>query len=337
MLKSIALATLAAFGTASADFAVAGPEPHSELDYQLQFAEWMQEYNKQYDTMEMFYRFGIFKQNLLKIEAHNAGDHSYTLGVNQFMDMSDSEFKKVHLSGIAQNGFYRTAEGKTACTPASFKAPTAKTVDWTAKGMVSGVKNQQQCGSCWAFSTTGSIEAHAAIKSGKAPVPLSEQQLVDCSSSYGNQGCNGGLMDNAFEFLADNGGSCTEAAYPYTAAQGQCQTSCQKVQTVSGCMDIQVGDVDMLKGAIEQAGPVSIAIEADQLAFQFYHGGVLTGRCGTKLDHGVLLVGYDDTYTTPYWKVKNSWGESWGEQGYLRIEQAGDKCGVTQAASIPVV
>jgi len=331
MLKVLSAISLA-FAAAS------NPLAGLELDLEREFTQWMADFEKIYEPVDLFYRFRVYKANKKLIDEHNAQGHSYTLAPNQFMDLDQDEFKKIHLNGLVERGSSYRAEGlgKTSCTQGNFKAPTAQSVDWTAKGMVSAVKNQGSCGSCWAFSTTGSIEAHTAIKSGKAPVSISEQQLVDCSSSYGNNGCGGGLMDFGFEYLADNGGSCTEEAYPYTASQGTCQSTCQKVTQITGCQDVPK-DPEQLKGAIEQTGPVSIAIQANQLAFQFYHGGVLSGNCGTQLDHGVLVVGYDDTAEMPYWKVKNSWGATWGESGYVRIEIAGDKCGVTQSASIPLV
>jgi C1A family cysteine protease len=335
MIKAITAVVVALSGLASA-------EPVDTFDNEIQlqkdFSAWIQKFDKQYDTMELFYRFGVYKQNRAKIDAHNHGDHSYQLGENQFMDLTGDEFERNYLSGIVKKGTtYRNSllGAEAACTQANFGKAKSSSIDWTAKGMVTQVKNQGQCGSCWAFSTTGSVESHVAIKSGKPPVSLSEQELVDCSSSYGNQGCNGGLMDYGFEYIMANG-ICAESAYPYTASQGTCK-QCTKVAEITGCQDIPQGDPDQLKGALESSGPVSIAVEADQLAFQFYHGGVLTGNCGTKLDHGVLLVGFSDTDEQPFWKVKNSWGATWGEQGYLRIAQAQDKCGVELSASIPIV
>eukprot|EP00483_Globobulimina_turgida_P000685 UN00685 len=193
-------------------------------------------------------------------------------------------------------------------------------VDWTTKGVVTPVKDQGQCGSCWAFSTTGSLECDYAIKTGTLN-SLSEQQLVDCAPiTDGCMGCNGGQMDGAFKYVQKNGGLCSESEYSYTAKNGQCKaSSCgTKYNALTGYTDVQSDSSDALMNAVA-AGCVSVAIEADQTAFQHYSSGVLTGTCGTNLDHGVLVVGYGTSGSNDYWKVKNSWGASWGDQGYIDI------------------
>merc|ERR1719174_2099005 len=214
-------------------------------------------------------------------------------------------------------------------------ASVSSSVDWTTKGAVTDVKNQGQCGSCWAFSTTGSLEG-AFVVAGNELTSLSEQMLVSCDHG-GDMGCNGGLMDNAFKWVEGNGGICSEDDYPYTSGSGslgQCKTKCNPVMTISGFSDVNPGDEDDLTKAVS-GQPVSVAIEADQSGFQLYKRGVFDGNCGKQLDHGVLAVGYGTDGGKDYWKVKNSWGGSWGEKGYIRMIRGQDQCGITQAASFP--
>jgi len=182
------------------------------------------------------------------------------------------------------------------------------------------------------------MEGAHAIKTGSL-VSLSEQQLVDCSAAQGDQGCNGGLMDYAFQYVITNNGITSEAQYPYTAVTGTCNTNVTSVATISSFVDVTPGSEAALLTAVN-IGPVSVAIEADQSCFQFYSGGILSDpTCGMNLDHGVLAVGYDTDSAsgTPFWIVKNSWGTSWGEQGYVRMIRGTNECGIAQEASYPVV
>ena len=180
------------------------------------------------------------------------------------------------------------------------------------------IKNQEQCGSCWAFSTTGSVEGISFISTGTLP-SVSEQQLVDCSGAEGNQGCNGGLMDYGFEYIIKNKGITGETNYPYTAKDGTCAAAGKPVvATISGYKDVPVNSEVGLETAIVTQ-PVSVAVEADQSVFQYYTGGVMDSACGTQLDHGVLAVGYGTEGGKEYFKVKNSWGADWGAKGYILL------------------
>jgi len=325
--------------------AVAFVSAHSmdEKDYQKEFLTFIKKYNKNYAHDEFFSRYNTFKLNYDIIRAHNLKNSSFSMSVNTFADLSTSEFKARYTGyNHRDQSFLRSRNGKHTKFGAA-KTAVPDSVDWSAKGAVTPIKNQEQCGSCWSFSTTGSVEGLYFLKTGSLP-EISEQQLVDCSTAQGNQGCNGGLMDDAFQYyisLGAKGPICTETEYPYTATgPNTCNIANCKSMTnniVTGFVDVTVGSEDALKAAVALQ-PVSIAIEADQSVFQFYSGGVMDATtCGTTLDHGVLAVGYgtDSASGKAFWKVKNSWGASWGEAGYIRLAYGMNQCGLTNAASYP--
>jgi len=261
------------------------------------------------------------------------------MAMNQFGDMDADEFIATH-TGYNKVNMGVLRSGNTKHHKVGVKLPSA--VDWRTSGAVTPVKDQGQCGSCWAFSTTGSTEG-AYFLSTKKLVSLSEQELVDCSAAEGNSGCEGGLMDFGFQYIIDNKGITTEKAYPYTATDGTCASTGKPVgATISSFSDVSPSDNDALRAAVVQQ-PVSIAIEADQDGFQFYSSGVFSGDCGDALDHGVLVVGYNQTASPAYWIVKNSWGSSWGDAGYIflvddaTLNGGTGQCGLLSEPSYPVV
>lgn len=305
-------------------------------------------HKKQYtsETEETF-RLKIYAENRHKIAKHNQlydlGKVTYRLAENAFTDMLHHEFVNT------MNGFNRTntilkgvenkLEGASFIEPANVRIPDS--VDWRTLGAVTPVKDQGHCGSCWSFSTTGALEGQHFRKTKKL-LSLSEQNLIDCSTSYGNQGCNGGLMDQAFQYIKDNGGIDTEKTYPYEGIDDTCHFSKKNVgATDKGFVDIPSGDEDSLKKALATIGPISVAIDASHESFQFYEQGVYyEPSCSSEaLDHGVLAVGYGtDEDGTDYWIVKNSWGTTWGDKGYVKMARNKDNhCGIATQASYPLV
>lgn len=306
-----------------------------------QFNSWKLAHGKIYQPEEEVKRMEIFMNNLKYIEEFNARkDRTMTLGLNKFADLTNEEFRTLMTGSVNATKELQAWFDKEASTfmpPANFEAPAS--VDWRSKGYVTDVKDQGQCGSCWAFSSTGSIEGQWFRKSG-ALVSLSEQQLLDCSTAYGNQGCNGGLMVNSFAYVIHNGGIDTEYRYPYEAMVNNCRYQTSYVGArVTGYVNVVAYERD-LKQAVASIGPISIAIDASQPSFQFYTDGIYSEPyCSSVyLDHAVLAVGYGSDNGEDYWIVKNSWGDMWGESGYIRMARnSGNMCGVASMASYPLV
>eukprot|EP00262_Sarcandra_glabra_P019659 TRINITY_DN7490_c2_g1_i1.p1 TRINITY_DN7490_c2_g1~~TRINITY_DN7490_c2_g1_i1.p1 ORF type:complete len:470 (+),score=31.88 TRINITY_DN7490_c2_g1_i1:65-1474(+) len=312
----------------------------SEKEVRGLYEEWLYKHGKAYNGLgEKDKRFEIFKENLRFIDEHNAENHMYKLGLNRFADLSNEEYKSMYL-GTKVDAKRRVSRPKSDRYAYREGEKLPESVDWREKGSVAPVKNQGSCGSCWAFSTVAAVEGINQIVTGEL-ISLSEQELVDCDSSY-NQGCNGGLMDYAFQFIINNGGIDTEDDYPYKASDNKCDQYRKNARVVSidGYEDVPVNDEKALQKAVANQ-PVSVAIEAGGRAFQLYQSGVFTGLCGTELDHGVTAVGYGTDNGVDYWIVKNSWGNSWGESGFIRMERnvaskKTGKCGIAMEASYPI-
>lgn len=309
------------------------------IDMENTWTMWKDKHGKNYSPREEAMKRNTFFRNLAKIKEHNSKypiNVSFTMGLNQFSDMTVEEYRSYNKLRPVTNF---TRGGATFLLPLSTVLPAS--VDWRDKGLVTPVKNQGQCGSCWAFSTTGSVEGQHARKTGTL-LSLSEQQLVDCSQDQGNQGCNGGWMDSGFLYImSEPGGLETEADYPYTATDGTCSSDPSLEQApVKSYADIKPGSEAALMAAVATVGPVSVAIDASGNDFQNYNGGVyVAASCSsTELDHGVLVVGYGTQNGQDYWLVKNSWDVTWGMDGYIMMARNyHNMCGIATKASYPVV
>jgi len=320
----------------------------------MSWEDWLDEFSSRDNFIEFSVtpenhadRWKIYNDNINFIKEHNAreeiGLETFRLGVNQFSAMTYREWNSSVLGCLIPRTRPAVPSPEVIKNEMIRRGITgnATSIDWRQKNVVTAVKNQGSCGSCWAFSATGSIEVAVAIETGNL-ISLSEQQMMDCSKQLGDASCEGGLMDNAFTYVEDNHGLDTEADYPYEMRDESCKTRKERIHasTIRSFHDIRVNDEGALARAV-QIGAVSVAIEADQASFMMYRSGIYTAKCGTALDHGVLVVGYGTSkYGQDYWIVKNSWGPQWGEEGYIKmernVEEPSGKCGIAIQASYPI-
>lgn len=314
--------------------------PTAEPSMAERHERWMAAHGKVYkDAAEKAARLEIFKSNMDHIERFNARKEKYWLGPNQFTDLTNQEFRILHTGG------YRPLERVSPATRFRHENVTvdaAAALDWRKRGAVTSIKDQGQCGACWAFSAVAAIESINQIKSGKL-VSLSEQELIDCDVDGEDQGCEGGLMDTAFDFIVQNRGINSEANYPFVGDDGSCNSKKASVSAVkiSGYEDVPRNNEAALLKAVT-AQPVSVAIDGGDPNFQMYAGGIFTGPCDTELDHAVTAIGYGtDADGTKYWLVKNSWGTGWGNNGYIKmardISSSEGLCGLAKQPSYPTI
>ncbi|KAG9337749.1 hypothetical protein JZ751_028246 [Albula glossodonta] len=330
-------------------FAVGVSSLHA-VDHTLDSAweDWKSLHGKEYTQDSEGQRRMIWEENHRFIQQHNLeeaqGKHSYKLGMNQFGDLMEKEFSETML-GLDLSSV--DVSSLPVWNGTVLKAP--REWDWSRKGYVTPVKNQKQCGSCWAFSSTGALEGQM-FKKTRRLVSLSEQNLVDCTRTYGNYGCNGGLMNEAFRYVEKNGGIASEQSYPYTATEGKCRyKKSQRAAYCKGHRILPQGDEKTLRDAVYAVGPISICINAGRRTFQFYKSGIYYDpECPKKINHAVLAVGYGESWTQPatsnistgptqFWIVKNSWGTGWGKDGYIRVARGYNQCGIARFSVYPIV
>ncbi|KAM1022196.1 hypothetical protein FF1_043114 [Malus domestica] len=304
---------------------------------------WLAEHGKAYNALgEKERRFQIFKDNLRYIDEQNSKNLSYKLGLNRFADLSNDEYRNTYLGTKTRAQKKRLSNRNTKSDRYAPRVGDSlpDSIDWREEGAVNPIKDQGSCGSCWAFSTISAVEGVNKLVTGDL-ISLSEQELVDCDTTY-NEGCNGGLMDYAFEFIIKNGGIDSEEDYPYKGYDATCDPYRKNARVVSidTYEDVPVNSENALKKAVANQ-PIAVAIEGGGRDFQLYNSGVFTGRCGTALDHGVTVVGYGTDKGLDYWIVRNSWGASWGEKGYIRMQRnlgntANGICGIAMEPSYPI-
>jgi cathepsin L len=299
------------------------------------FQEFTMTYNKVYKSQDEYdQRQSIFCSNYQFIEQHNSRNGvNFKLDVNEFADLTDKEFEYLYTNKVDHHDML---DNSIDMDTKVYDSEIPESVDWVVKGHVSPVKNQGQCGSCWSFSATGVIESHLSIFKNKS-VLLSEQELVDCSWLYGNLGCGGGMPSRAFKYVKKFGLS-TEEEYPYDAKNHMCKTITRHYDEkykIGGWNSVESFNETRLVEVLANVGPISVALDASSKEFRFYKSGVMD-TCGIQLNHAVLLVGYGVEDGQDYFKIKNSWGETYGDEGYLKVSRNKHYMGTCGLASLPV-
>jgi C1A family cysteine protease len=296
------------------------------------FKNWMLKYDKSYSVDEHHYRFNIWCKTYDFVQEHNAKGLSWQVETNKFADLTNEEFSVLYLgfnydpNRVRENVQYLDES----------EAPEGTSWDWRKKGAVTPVQDQQTCGSCYTFSSAGALEGLWFISKATL-INLSEQQMLDCTSSYGNQGCSGGLMDNCFKYTKEKGIQKGDD-YPYKNKVNTCAYDAKKIVFKNtGYTDVPADDFTQLRVAVKKQ-PVAVAVMAASDGFKNYKSGILSANCGTDLDHAILAVGYG----SGFWIVKNSWGASWGEEGYVRIASGSQNngagvCGINSVCSYPTL
>jgi C1A family cysteine protease len=301
-------------------------------DAEVLFTAWKAQYNKVYAAEEEPIRLENFKASLDRIASRNAAGSSATFGLTKFSDLSPEEFRSFYLG-------YKAPEKKADVEVIYSQVDAPQTFDWRSKNMVTPVKNQEQCGSCWAFSATENIESMYCMSKQMdctTLAPLGPQQIVDCDTT--DSGCEGGNTETAYAYVMSAGGMEDEKDYPYTATDGTCNfVSSEVAITISNWKSAAPkGDEQTMMNNLVALGPLSICVEAQP--WQDYTGGVLMASdCDNQLDHCVQAVGYDLTADTPFWSVRNSWGTDWGEQGYIRLQYGQDTCGCADDVTTAII